>query len=169
LAVTFGRSRASVCLIVNSVGQHIADIFNLKCFCDLSIWSPRATQYTAAISQRMPFISYISAFIDGTGRAICRPVRDQQRVFNGYHRDHELKYQSVLTPDGLIVSMAGPFDGRHHDPFMLAESQFNEIMDADPVLQHMCVFADTCMDNGNQVSDMFGVLPPSIDEYLASR
>jgi hypothetical protein len=65
--------------------------------------------------------------------------------------------------------MAGPFDGRHHDPFMLAESQFNEIMDADPVLQHMCVFADTCMDNGNQVSDMFGVLPPSIDEYLASR
>lgn len=46
------------------------------------------------------------AFIDGTAR---------QRYFSGHKRYHCLKYQSIATPDGLIVNLQGPYIGRRHD------------------------------------------------------
>lgn len=33
-----------------------------------------------------------------------------------------MKYQSILTPNGLIANLFGPIEGRRHDSYMLSES-----------------------------------------------
>lgn len=61
-------------------------------------------------------------FIDGTVMPICRPQQNQREVYNGHKRIHALKYQSIVTPNGLIANMFGPVEGRRHDAALLAES-----------------------------------------------
>ena len=49
------------------------------------------------------------AFFDGTVRPICRPGTVNQRLlYNGHKRIHGIKFQSVVTPDGMIANMYGP-------------------------------------------------------------
>ena len=47
-------------------------------------------------------------------------------MYNGHPRRHCLNYQGITTPDGLIISMFGPVEGRRHDNTMLAISGFLE-------------------------------------------
>ena len=56
--------------------------------------------------------------IDGTVRSICRPSVNQRVVYNGHKRVHALKFQSILTPDGMIESLIGPKEGKRHDAGM---------------------------------------------------
>lgn len=61
-------------------------------------------------------------FIDGTARAICRPSVNQQDYYSGHKRQHCIKFQSVLCPDGIIVSLKGAFQGRRHDAGIFRDS-----------------------------------------------
>ena len=54
-------------------------------------------------------------FIGGTLNATCRPVIDQQEFYSGHKRKHSYKYQYIVTPDGLVSSLMGPFIGRRGD------------------------------------------------------
>jgi hypothetical protein len=54
-------------------------------------------------------------FIDGTIRRICRPTYNQEISYSGHKRCHGVKFQSVVTPDGLIACLYGPFEGSGHD------------------------------------------------------
>lgn len=62
-------------------------------------------------------------FIDGTARRICRPSVNQELYFSGHKRFHCVKYQSIMAPDGIIVSLHGAYPGRRHDAGMYAESE----------------------------------------------
>lgn len=53
--------------------------------------------------------------IDGTLNATCRPVIDQEQFYSGHKRKHGYKYHSIVTPDGLVSSLMGPFIGRRGD------------------------------------------------------
>lgn len=83
-----------------------------------------------AIQQKNAPLRNCWGFIDGTARAICRPGVDQQEYFSGHKRLHCVKYQSVLCPDGIIVSLLGPFHGRRHDAGILRESGFYEQLES---------------------------------------
>lgn len=52
---------------------------------------------------------------------ICRPVHDQQVVYNGYYREHSLKYQGVTLPNGMVLCF-GPEPGRRADGALLRQS-----------------------------------------------
>jgi hypothetical protein len=60
--------------------------------------------------------------IDGTLRKACRPIRFQRAAYSGHKQTHGIKFQSVVTPDGLIACLFGPIPSARHDSFMLAES-----------------------------------------------
>ncbi|KFH61705.1 hypothetical protein MVEG_12457, partial [Podila verticillata NRRL 6337] len=64
--------------------------------------------------QNAPCLSSF-AFIDGTIRAVCHPIEGQERIYNGHKHVHAMKYQSVATPDGIIVHLSGPYAGNRHD------------------------------------------------------
>ena len=71
----------------------------------------------------------IWGFIDGTIRPCARPwagsspgMNLQKEVYSGYKRSHGLKYQAVVSPDGLFMHLYGAVPGRWHDSRMLSES-----------------------------------------------
>ena len=62
-------------------------------------------------------------------RPICRPIRNQQEYYSGHKKVHSLRYQSLVTPDGLIIHLTGPFGGRRHDAGVFAESNsYNQLL-----------------------------------------
>jgi len=68
-------------------------------------------------------------FIDGTSRAICRPTTNQRNQYSGYAKEHVVKYQSVVFPNGLIGRLDGAFNGRRHDAAILNLSRLVEEME----------------------------------------
>jgi len=70
--------------------------------------------YQAIASRSAPLLN-CWGFIDGTAREICRPSILQQEYYSRHKHKHCLKYQGVLTPDGITVHLAGPYPGRRHD------------------------------------------------------
>lgn len=80
------------------------------------------------------------AFIEGSVRPICRPTRNH-KLYSDYNKVHSLKYQSVISPDGLIVNLYGPVEGQKHDSHILHES--NILEELENVCQgEYCVYGD---------------------------
>ncbi len=50
-----------------------------------------------------------------TFQETCRPQKEQQVMYSGYKRHHGFKYQAVVCSDGLIESIAGPYEGKIND------------------------------------------------------
>lgn len=44
----------------------------------------------------------IFGFVDGSFFQFCRPVNDQRRYCSGYYKGHGLKFQAIMTPDGMV-------------------------------------------------------------------
>jgi hypothetical protein len=64
-------------------------------------------------------------FIDGTTIGIARPggQENQRAFYNGHKRQHIVRWQGVVTPDGMIVSFFGPHEGASNDRGLLNYSQ----------------------------------------------
>lgn len=83
-------------------------------------------------------------FIDGTARPICRPSTDQEDYYSGHKRQHCVKYQGVLCPDGINVSMIGAYKGRRHDAGIFRESNLYAQLEQTTVFgeEKFCLFGD---------------------------
>ena len=46
----------------------------------------------------------------------------QQHYYKGHKRVHAVKFQAVVTPDGLFAHLHGPVEGRRHDTTLFVES-----------------------------------------------
>ena len=85
-------------------------------------------------------------FVDGTVRSICKPSQHQGEVYNGHKKVHALKFQSVVTPNGLVANLWGPMPRRRHDAALLNESGLMRYMEANcsaPDGQPLCVYGDS--------------------------
>jgi nuclease HARBI1 len=98
--------------------------------------------YAALIHGKCGLVDSVWGFIDGTLRKICRPTYFQKQAYSEHKRSHGIKFQSVVTPDGLFALMFGPIMGNRHDSYMLAKSELipklTEFMpqENDPVPLH---------------------------------
>ena len=133
MATEFGRSPSSLSRIINKIINLIYEEHRDLIFFNEQLAVERLQSYTIAIRDKGAPLDCIWAFIDGTKHFICRPGArgpDQQiphenlqcSVFNGHLRRHCLNYQEITTPDGLLIIMFGPVEGRRHDSTMLAIS-----------------------------------------------
>ena len=89
----------------------------------------------AIFHDRMPYYAQLVALkcgnlvdivwglIDGTVLKTARPSYFQKLLYSGHKRAHGIKFQLVVTPDGLIALLFGPINGNRHDSFMLSKSQ----------------------------------------------
>lgn len=145
LEATFGLSQAKLSIVINTVVQLVYDRWNHLLGFHQSRFGPdKLKLYARAISDAGSPLQRCVGFIDGTVRAISRPVRNQRAVFSGHKRVHALKFQAVVTPDGLVSHLAGPFTGNRHDTAILVASglldQFrNGLRDEDGPF---CVYGD---------------------------
>ena len=80
-----------------------------------------------------------------TVRPVARPGEHQRVLFNGHKRVHAIKFQSVVAPNGLIVNLFGPVEGRRHDSAMLAMSGLLPMLETHsltPTGQPLCLYDD---------------------------
>ena len=70
----------------------------------------------------------IWGFVDGTFRGHCRPSGQeaQRMVYSGHKRSYSVNWQAVVTLDGLISSLRGPFPGIANDWGMWQRSNITE-------------------------------------------
>ena len=107
----FGRSKAALSLIFNETllwftatwGHLLENPFVRPYFTPALV-----NRYVDAVAARAQVNLRVWGFIDGTLRRICRPGVAQQLFYNGHKRWHGIKFQAVVTPDGLITHLYGP-------------------------------------------------------------
>jgi hypothetical protein len=88
------------------------------------IFKHRMEYYAERIANKCGWlVDTVWGFIDGTLRKTCRPSYFQKLLYSGHKRAHGIKFQSVVTPDGLFACFFGPINGNRHDSYMLARSE----------------------------------------------
>lgn len=117
----FGRSAGWLSTVFTYVVQHLNDTF-----CWLLNWHPylrsyrRLHHFANAIEKRC--WGRIWGFIDGHFQAFARPGMNQRWFYSGHAKVHGLKYQAIITPDGMIYSLYGPYEGKKNDWSIWIES-----------------------------------------------
>ena len=82
-----------------------------------------AIMYAEYISRR-GMLNTCVGFIDGTKIRISRPDLHlhQRAVYSGHKRVHCLPYQTAKPPDGFLLHLYGPVEGRQPDAFLYRAS-----------------------------------------------
>ena len=123
----FHHERGWLSTIFNDVCNYLNNRYEQRQFWDEQrLTSMTLTNYCNAIQAHGEPSGKIWGFIDGTHKFICRPkknVADQRYFYSGYKKDHTMVFQGVTTPDGLISSISGPFEGRMSDWGIWVESK----------------------------------------------
>lgn len=93
--------------VFNDVVCHVAERFQeFMRWDDGRLTMDTLRRYCEAVDEEI-----IWGFIDGTAIHISRPAEQQRIFYSGHKHHHAFKYQGIVTPDGLISSLAGPVEG----------------------------------------------------------
>ncbi|ETV84156.1 hypothetical protein H257_03442 [Aphanomyces astaci] len=111
-----------------------------------------------AVANKGGEVQNVWAFIDGTVRECCRPDGDerQRTVFNGHKRRHAVKYQTLVTPDGIISHAFGPIEGGRHDLTILRQSKLESGIAADTRFRGFVIYGDPAYGYSDQLASPFG-------------
>jgi hypothetical protein len=139
LSHLFGRSKSWLSIIFNDVVVFLAAQFG-----PLLFWHPQLTYswmvtFVEAVEEKCG-VADIWGFVDGTFRGHCRPQgqEEQRRVYSGHSKLHGIKYQAIVTPDGLVSSLSGPYMGPVNDWTIWRRSGVEE------ALRTVCVPISAC-------------------------
>ncbi|KIJ23155.1 hypothetical protein M422DRAFT_196275 [Sphaerobolus stellatus SS14] len=105
----------------------------------------KLASYARVIKAKGAHFPFVAGLIDGTLQKNAHPVRNQRLVYNGWKRIHCLKYHAVITPDGLVIHVFGPVDGRRHDETVYKESGLSDLLDKHfwtPEGQSLYIYGD---------------------------
>lgn len=101
----------------------------IKYLLDPRIWHGRMPYYAQLIANSTNgLMQNIWGFVDGTIRRTSRPIRYQHLCYTKFKKCHAIKFQSIVTPDGMIAYLYGPFVGKRHDARMLTESGLIDVL-----------------------------------------
>ena len=148
LVPTFGRWKTELSTIVNVVCIFIFQrwSFLMHNFAEAPWFTPQRLQaYAEATSKAECPLLNCWGFVDGTVRAMCRPIVGQKAFYNGHKRYHGLVYQIVSCPDGLIAHIFGPMEGCRHNSGVLRESGLLDELDTLPLAPDgnpYCIYGD---------------------------
>ena len=151
IASFFHRSPSSISNICN----HLVDVIENRWghvleFTANKFSAAKLTMLALAVSNRTQFAPAIIGFLDGTCRPIARPSRHQRIVFTGHKWRHALKYQYLVTPDGIIYCW-GPVAGRHHDSYLLRHSGVLTTLASPAFVNTYFIYGDRGYQTGNGI------------------
>jgi hypothetical protein len=166
----FGRSVSAICCIFLHMVEIISNKYNQLIYFDRRVFG-KVEIFKRKILEAGSVVEGIWGFIDGTVRPCCRPVRNQRPLFNGHKRTHAIKFQSILTPDGLICSLYGATTGARNDTGILNESGIFQII-RENFPPNSFLYGDSGYHNGDFIRVPFrGVTNPEeqeINERMSS-
>ncbi|ETV79636.1 hypothetical protein H257_06893 [Aphanomyces astaci] len=151
IADAFGRSVEAFSRIVRATATALYKTWSDVILFREALLVGRVDTYAGAIEAKSGLrgLRTCVAFIDGTKQYISRPSARaegqehenlQRSVYNGHPRRHCLNWQGITVPDGIIISMYGPVEGRRHDSTMLSMSRILDRMKEDGVLSRYCLY-----------------------------
>jgi nuclease HARBI1 len=122
----FGMRKSHLSVIVQCFGNALFSLSQQYLF-NPDIWHHRMAYYGELVALKCGHIfTNIWGFIDGTIRRTCCPILHQELLYTRYKRCHGLKFQSIVTPDGYVACLYGPFVAKRHDSRMYRESGVRE-------------------------------------------
>jgi DDE superfamily endonuclease len=124
----FGIRKSKASRMIRFFGEALCRL-SIRYLWSPTIWHHHMPRYAAAIERKCGLFDNIWGFIDGTIRRTTRPNAFQELLYTRYKRCHGIKFQSIVTPDGFIACLHGPFIARRHDARMLLESQLIETLE----------------------------------------
>ena len=107
----------------------------------------KAEGYASSIYEKFHALNNCVGFIDGTVIGIARPkgYEFQRVAYNGHKWKHALMFQALNSPDGLVLHVYGPIEGRRHDWTMYTRSglddHLSEILEVDS--ERYCTYGDS--------------------------
>ena len=100
----FAKPVPVLCMITNQVHSHRILQWNHQLLSQVNL-----ERFAQVVHRKGGPLNNCFGFVDGTVRPICRPSTVNQRLlYNGHKRVHGIKFQSVVTPNGIIATMYGP-------------------------------------------------------------
>ncbi|KAF0694078.1 Aste57867_15017 [Aphanomyces stellatus] len=140
----FGRSPSALANVFLYVVDHLYIKFKAAIYLDRDRIAPCLARFADAVTAKGAEIKQVWAFIDGTVRACTRPKHGttQRSVYNGHKRKHALKFQTLVTPDGMISHAFGPVEGRRHDLTILRRSELERILKLDSRFDGYIIYGD---------------------------
>ena len=128
----FGMRRSHLSALISTMMEALYNVA-LPYLSSAAVHANRIPYYADCVANKCGhLVTNVWGFIDGTLRKIGHPVLLQKHMYSGHKRVHGIKFQSVVTPDGLIALLFGPINGNRHDSYMLRESgilqQLHQIM-----------------------------------------
>jgi hypothetical protein len=116
---TFGCSEAWISVVFNAVTTFL-DIQ----FSTYLRWHPQLNNYNrlqafgqAILEDRGQGLGMIWGFIDGSFVGFCQSIdaEYQRCMYSGYYKGHGMKWQAIVTSDGLVSSLCRPWAGPAND------------------------------------------------------
>lgn len=96
--------------------------------------------FNEAIKRRGSCYPDCVGFIDGSKIDIARPTRDQELNYSGHYKKHVMRFQVIVTPDGITASLYGLYYGSIHDTKITdigdVKVQLREALHHDPRGEH---------------------------------
>jgi len=128
LNAKFGMKRSKASAVLRWSTRVLYERWHRRLLCtDFKRWAPHFPEWARAVLRRQgrdEGYPGIVGFVDGTFFATARPPSMLQRFFfSGHKWDHGCHFQGVQSPIGLLLDFCGPFEGRHHDKWMLKVSK----------------------------------------------
>ena len=125
MVLVFRVSRSYISSITNTLVDYLYDLFREKLFWDHKRLTLQQLQQYANAIERSTGVVHTWGFIDGTVRPIARPISEQ---YSGHTGFYGMKFQSIVTPDGLISSLYGPEIVPKEDGILWAECGLEPIL-----------------------------------------
>ena len=142
LTVFFKRDYTSISRIVSFMVNFLLDKYNHLLEFNYNLVKPDLLKlYSQKIKVKTGVDINFVGFIDGTVRGCSRPTRYQKRVYNMHKKLHSLKFQSVSLPNGLILQLKGPYEGKMHDSRILRESGLSQLIEINYLLMTLCTLS----------------------------
>jgi hypothetical protein len=118
----------------------------------------KLAQFGAAIAAKGAPLDVVVALIDGTLQKNARPSNNQRLIYNGWKCIHCLKYHALISPDGIVIHVYGPVDGRRHDETVYKESGLASLLDAHfwtPDGQPLYIYGDPAYNVGPHILSLY--------------
>ena len=147
LVAVYGRSESSLSQIFHHMVDIILNKVNAILYLDKNRLVPWLQEFLNAIESAGSPIQSIVGFIDGTVWPISCPTKYQRCVYNGHKRCHAIKFQYVVTPDGLVSHLWGPLEGQRHNITLLRMSRLKENLKD---FEGFFIYGDPAYSNSNR-------------------
>lgn len=120
MAYEFGRSPTWLKIIYADTIQHLMHRYRKILTWHFTL-NHAKVHYFARVLRKYGDCGVIWGFVDGTFRRFCRSKYGQEFDYSGY-KGHGFKWQVIVTPDGIILSLDGPYLAAANDCTMFRQS-----------------------------------------------